>query len=399
MDDMGRTKGATNKKFCFRCKAGDLKRAGEAGNWYMVEYDSGARHYCNDPLPPEVPEVPEVPVIPAPEAPEAFQPVTEAFLDNEPTLSGGDNFDYFTKTIETLQEIATESVKQTRRIATLTVQESINRSIDMARSEVKALLPVEHIIKSVERPEIKIEGRPHFLLDDVVFFMQIRKPIFLVGPAGGGKTTIAEQCAEILGLPYYEKSMAISTTEWDMVGYRGPNGDYIPGVFREPFENGGVMMLDEMDSASPEVMVALNNIMGNGHASFPDGTRVKKHKDFVLVAGGNTYGQGEDRIYVGRNQLDGASLNRWGVINFDYDENAEFDWSGLDQRAWVEYIQKARKLASSLEMRVIISPRQSVDGAKALRAGGRREMVEDVILWNTMGNDDSEKLISNIGRF
>ena len=51
----------------------------------------------------------------------------------------------------------------------------------------------------------------------------------------------------------------------------------------------------------------------------------KQHKDFVLVASANTVGKGANRIYVGRNAQDEASLDRFriGQVEMDYDRALE----------------------------------------------------------------------------
>ena len=51
----------------------------------------------------------------------------------------------------------------------------------------------------------------------------------------------------------------------------------------------------------------------------------QRHKDFVMAIIGNTWGHGADRLYVGRNQLDEAFLDRFRMrtIDVQYDETLE----------------------------------------------------------------------------
>jgi cobaltochelatase CobS len=258
---------------------------------------------------------------------------------------------------------------------------------------VKSLVPVEHVITIEKYDGSKVEstGRPHMLLQELVELCQLRMHSFLVGPAGSGKTTAVEQAANILELPYYSWSMGPSTSEWDLFGYRSPDGHYVPGILREPFETGGILCLDEMDNTNPNVLTALNSALANGHAQFPDG-RVAKHPDFVCVAGGNTYGRGANRVYVGRMQLDGATLDRFGVINWDYDEEAEVDWAGRDQMTWVAHVQRIRHKAEQLGVRYIFSPRASINGAKMIRNGLAWERAEAVWLWKGIPEEDRSRL-------
>jgi cobaltochelatase CobS len=51
----------------------------------------------------------------------------------------------------------------------------------------------------------------------------------------------------------------------------------------------------------------------------------KKHPDFICIAAANTYGRGADRQYVGRNELDESTLDRFriGTVPMDYHEQLE----------------------------------------------------------------------------
>ena len=50
---------------------------------------------------------------------------------------------------------------------------------------------------------------------------------------------------------------------------------------------------------------------------------VKRHPKFICIGAGNTYGTGPDRVYVGRQELDGASLDRFDFLEWAYDETLE----------------------------------------------------------------------------
>ena len=261
-------------------------------------------------------------------------------------------------------------------------------------------LPRKHIIQ-VQDPAgnvtASLSGKPHFKLEQLVQVISARIHVMLVGPAGGGKTTGGSMAAEAAGLNYYEKSMGPATSQWDLVGFLSPDGKYIPGILREPFEHGGVLMLDEIDNCNPSVLTALNSALANGHASFPD-KMIEKHPDFVVIAAGNTYGRGADRLYVGRTQLDGASLDRFAVMDWEYDEEAEFEWAGWDMENWVKYVQAIRKIIFAKKDKFIVSPRASIQGAKLLRTGMDMQMVEDMLIWKGMDVSDRDSIESQVRR-
>ena len=263
-----------------------------------------------------------------------------------------------------------------------------------ATAEVSPL--IEEVMEEAIAAVVERDFSRHLVVDELTTWVGEAVHVFLVGPAGSGKTSAARAVADDLGFPYYEKAMGPQTSEWNLVGFVNPTtGGYIPGCLREPFENGGVLLLDEMDAANPGVMVTLNSALANGHYTFPDGVEVERHPHFRVIAAGNTYGSGEGRVYVGRNQLDGATLDRFANVPMNYDEDAEFHWAGLDQRDWVSYVQQLRHAADNAAMRVIISPRASIAGAKLLRAGKLdRATVADRLIFQKMSSDDKTRLQS-----
>jgi cobaltochelatase CobS len=155
----------------------------------------------------------------------------------------------------------------------------------------------------------------------------------MVGPAGTGKSHIAQQVAEALGLDYYPVSVGPQTSEAKLTGYCDANGNYIPRPHvRQAVEKGGLLFLDELDRSNPGVMTILNACLANGHMTFPDKV-VPIHPDLRVLAAGNTYGTGPDRKFVGAQQIDGATLDRFAVETIDYDESLEHSLclaTGLD---------------------------------------------------------------------
>jgi midasin (ATPase involved in ribosome maturation) len=98
------------------------------------------------------------------------------------------------------------------------------------------------------------------------------------------------------------------------------------GLLRDAWVNGKVMLLDEVDASNPEILVAMQGIAAlkpGDTFTFPDGQNLPGHDNFRLVATGNTWGDGGDAIYSARQQLDGAFLTRFSMLDFDYDECLE----------------------------------------------------------------------------
>ena len=215
----------------------------------------------------------------------------------------------------------------------------------------------------------------------------------LIGPAGGGKTTAAEQVAEALGLPFFTDGALSGAHE--LVGFENAVGKYKQTSFRKAFEHGGVYLADELDGSDPAAVLALNSALANGFMSFPDQAEpIRAHQKFYIIAAANTYGRGADRLYIGRNQLDASTLDRFGALTWDYDETLERSLAGDD--AWTSYVQAARAATSNLKTRHVISPRASYYGATLRRAGLAFDMVAEVSLWKGLDTEQRQRITAAI---
>ncbi len=230
----------------------------------------------------------------------------------------------------------------------------------------------------------------------------------LVGPAGSGKSHAAHAVADALGLPYFAISVCEMSSQTDLVGYRDAHGVYVRTLFRDAYEHGGVFLMDEIDAGNPAVLLVLNQALANDACAFADGM-IKRHPDFVLIAAANTYGNGADRQYVGRNQLDAATLDRYFFIDWPYDEALEAALMGstakvkalpcdvasggiLDAATWHKEIQGYRTKVASLKLRHVVSPRASIGGMKCFAVGLGADWVRLGLVFKGAGTDAMARL-------
>jgi MoxR-like ATPase len=193
----------------------------------------------------------------------------------------------------------------------------------------------------------------HHKFNEVKTLVNAKQPVLLIGEKGSGKTTLALQLAEDLKLPFYSISMTRQTTLSHLLGFMNVNGVYIPSQLREAVENGGLMLLDEMDAADANVLLSLNTIE-NGYVSFPTGI-IKLHEDFRLIATANPVDQHSH--YTGRVKLDGATLDRFDIIEIDRDENLEK--SLVDENTY-QHITILREVLKQQNSSIVISMRDSM---------------------------------------
>ena len=175
--------------------------------------------------------------------------------------------------------------------------------------------------------------------------------VYLYGPAGSGKNTIAEQIAEALGVEFYYQNTLV--TKFDVSGYKNAQGEYEETAFYKAWKNGGLFFADELDNSTAEAIIALNAALANGYYTFPNsGEKVAKHPDFYCIAAGNTNGQGATEEYCGRYQMDESSRDRFAFIEIGYNEKIEESICGghLDI---LEFVRDLRSVTKSLQIKLI----------------------------------------------
>jgi MoxR-like ATPase len=230
-------------------------------------------------------------------------------------------------------------------------------------------------------------GHRHAIFETALRMVAAGLKVALVGPAGSGKTTIAANVAEALGVKFLYTGAVDSP--YKLTGFVDAQGRYVRTAFREAYEHGGLFLWDEVDASDPGALMAFNAALENGTADFPDGN-ISRHESFKVMAAANTYGTGASREYVGRNQLDAATLDRFSILTVDYDETLERLLAGNDD--WTRQVQHWRKSAGKLKIRHIISPRASINGAKLLAAGIDRETVEAAAVWKGLDGETVNKI-------
>lgn len=244
---------------------------------------------------------------------------------------------------------------------------------------------ITEIVVKQENKEPRNVGTQHREFETILQTISAGVNLALVGPAGSGKTTCVHHVAEALSLPFYSKSVSAQTGVHEFFGYQDANGNYVRTLFREAYENGGVFLLDEFDAGNPNVLASMNQATANGSCAFADGM-VQKHSDFVVVMAGNTYGHGATSEYVGRNQIDKATLDRFAFIYFDYDESFELALS--TNKDWTKEVQAIRKKVCEKRVKTIVSPRASFDGAKLLAKGMKKELVKQLLIYKGLTQDE-----------
>ncbi len=217
---------------------------------------------------------------------------------------------------------------------------------DEIRDKVEQIIRLEKRVEELEKnkPRVlevhtpdadprKVEGVTHPVFEEVVELAAARDNIFLPGPSGSGKSHLARQIADALGLKFGSISCSAGMSESQLLGRMVPMGakgqfEFLGTQFLDCYENGGVFLFDEIDAADSNVLLVINSALANGHMSVPsrhENPVATRHPDFVCIAAANTWGRGADRQYVGRNELDESTIDRFrmGCVPVEYDESLE----------------------------------------------------------------------------
>lgn len=256
-----------------------------------------------------------------------------------------------------------------------------------------------HVIIIDKRPETetkKDQGVQHWKYSLLWAIVRAGVPVALVGGAGSGKTTAAENVSKALTRPFFIQSFCNQSTKTDLLGYQDASGKYRGTPWRSAYENGGVWCGDEFDAGNANVSVVLNAGLANGVCAFPGSPEgIIRHADFVPVVCMNTYGSGGSRIFVGRNEMDGATKDRFAFVTWDVDPALESAMLGLPAtqavlklneggvptaEKWLTRVRTFRAAVEKAGVRHIISPRASLYGVKMAAHGIGAAHLEECLL-------------------
>ena len=261
-----------------------------------------------------------------------------------------------------------------KEIAALKMQNEMQaKALDAALQRIEALennapQKVEYEFKSFNGTN-KIEGLKHSSFDKVAKVLNLGIPVYLYGDAGSGKNVMCEQLAKAFGLEFYYSNSV--TQEYKITGHSNINGELVETPFYKAFTEGGLFMLDEVDSSDPNALIVINAALANGYFDFPVVGKKMMHENFRCVAAGNTKGTGATLQYSSRFIIDEATRDRFCFFFIGYDEKVEqgiIRSYGADEDI-LPFVYDIRKSAKKNQISVIAGYRLIKNLAKLTKAG------------------------------
>lgn len=263
-----------------------------------------------------------------------------------------------------IEQAITEGViEKAKDLAIKDLEEQIKNNLGDFIKKTYGLLPkqVIEIRKGDTRRETK--GVFHKQFEDILSMVECGVNPLICGGAGSGKTYLCEQVAEAMDYNFFFTGAIMQ--EHKLFGYKDANGDYHATQFYKWCTTPkSVFYFDEFDASDANVVLSINTALANGYVDFPNEGRVNIPKENRFIASANTLGQGADSLYVGRNQLDAATRDRFAVVEFEYDENIEKALA-YDNSLY-EFIYQLRKAISKNGLNDLVTMRATKDTTKLL---------------------------------
>lgn len=399
MSELVKCSTRTIRKPCNRCGRTDLywahdvarpygkncTKCGGNGRYTLMER-SGARHQCPTDQAPEAVET----------APEAVQPVpTPAPVPAAAPVATGTS----DPAMQAFQAF----------MAAVAPKVDASQVVQIVDEKLRGLvLPLRVEVAQPDGTVKPITGVSHKAFPTVLAMVlagrKAGRPlhVYMHGPGGTGKTSIAPQVAEAVGLPYYPISLGPTMTESRLMGFVDATGTYRETAWVKAIRDGGIVLLDECDSANAAVLTVADAALANGHVGLPDGSTIEVSKDFIVLAAGNTTGNGPDRMYVGRQSQDKAFLDRFTMVEVGYDTALEDSMclsTGIDQGSMakvLEYLRAIRSNILALNMPVLCGMRAAIDSCTLLAGGVPFAAVRDGRIRHGMSDNDWRKVSDGV---
>lgn len=268
---------------------------------------------------------------------------------------------------------------------------------DLLSKQAAARIQV-NLYSQDDQKDVKELGVQHALFPKLLDLVSLGHHVWMVGPAGSGKSSAASAVGKAMQRDFYSMQVGPDTRPHNIVGYLNAMGELVKTPMYEAAQKGALVCFDEVDSANAASNTTINRFMDSSEFIEFVGEFVQRHPKLTIIGTANTYGMGANRVYVGRNQQDGATLDRFTYLDWPYDENMEMQIS--PSREWTLRVQQYRKIADTKGIRLVISPRASIKGGLLFIAMKQKktnhpwslEEIENACIFK-QASDDEKRLL------
>jgi hypothetical protein len=223
----------------------------------------------------------------------------------------------------------------------------------------------------------------------------MREYPFLFGAPGAGKTHLMLTIASDMKLDFVNISCANDMFKSELLGSVSPvSGNFYATSFYNAWENGGLILLDEVGLASGAFLNVLNAGLAQREIRFPNGKRVRMNDHCFISFADNSALYGNDPMFPERQDAGQAFRDRITYIKFEYDEELERRiiadrFGGRMNQAvrWHRCVLALRAEIASLDVPVFVSPRFAYAAAKAFTHGLSYDEIIEMYLMRGLNGD------------
>lgn len=156
--------------------------------------------------------------------------------------------------------------------------------------------------------------------------------LLIDGPAGCGKSRLGREMAAARGIDYTAISMSGGVRYTQVFGGSQlvvdesgkQKTEFVEGPLLKAIQKAGVVSIEEIFSADPDVLLGLNSILETSDRKIltPKGV-IEAHPECYLMATANTNGRSISAQFTGAQRADDSLNDRFCAVHMDYDEEVE----------------------------------------------------------------------------
>jgi nitric oxide reductase NorQ protein len=216
----------------------------------------------------------------------------------------------------------------------------------------------------------------------------------IIGPKGTGKTTLVRKFASGLKKELYSVNFSLRTRESHLVGSKtleeGQVG-FVEGILVKSMRNGGLLYLDELNAAEPDVLLRLDEALDDRRQIIlkeAEGQIIKANHEWSVIATINPLS------HVGTKELPPQLLSRFPIrLRLEYppeeieleivQRHTTVDSSKItDIRHAIKLAKILRDAAAIEELYYSPSLRESIAFAKLLNTGSSAKQAAEIVYAN-----------------
>jgi MoxR-like ATPase len=242
------------------------------------------------------------------------------------------------------------------------------------------------------------------ILSTLNYAIDKNRPVLIIGETGIGKTALIRFLAQEHKKTFRRLNLNGETTTDEFVGKNllNTSGTYWQdGVLIEAMRKGYWLLLDEINSALPEILFVLHSLLDDDMfvvLSDKDGEIVRPHPDFRIFATMNPSGK-----YAGTKELNKAFFSRFPiVIKMDFPSEKEeiaiiSSYVDVDKGIIFNLVRMGNDLRDSYkkgEIEYVCSTRDLINTAQLIKDRGIKEGLNNCIINRV--NEDELKAVSTV---